>query len=169
MSNTYKLYFYTKTKNADAAVNATKNLSITFGSNNYDVILLKLKYTKKTYQPCEINATLTVDARKVTENEKTTYYLPTNSEIETAFLNKTVDMDIDGCLAATNYFVYSVKPIYNGVSGTSMTVELGIYSADKLMTLDKYSRAYTAKRLYTDILATESSMFHLNDDSDSSK
>ena len=40
-----------------------------------------------------------------------------------------------------------------------MTVELSIYSADKIMTLDKYSRAYTAKKLYSEIFSKESEKF----------
>ena len=164
MANTYKLYFYTSTKGS--GVTPTSKLSMTFGSSSLNVTLLRVKYKKKVYEPCEILAELSIEG------------LPKNSEVEATFLNQKVDMEVEyetadkktkSVTIATNYFVYKVRPIYNVTSTSSMTVELGIYSADKVMTLDKYSRAYTAKKLYTDILAKESDKFHLNDNSDSTK
>lgn len=155
---TYKLYFYTTEKGS--AVTPTSSVSMTFGSSSHKVTLSRMKYKKKVYEPCEILAELSIDG------------IAKNSEVVATFLNQKVDMEVEyetadktkkSVTIATNYFVYKVKPIYSVGSTSSMTVELGIYSADKLMTLNKYSRAYTAKRLYTDILAIESGKFALKD------
>ena len=59
-------------------------------------------------------------------------------------------------------FVYNVLTRYEIVSNeTSRFLELTIYSADKMMDLNKYSRAYTSKKLYSDILTTESAHFQM--------
>lgn len=164
MASTYKLYFYKEKKGS--AVTPTSSLSMSFGNSSYKVTLLRMKYKKKVYEPCEILAELRIDG------------IARNSEVVATFLNQKVDMEVEyetadkkkkSVTIATNYFVYKVRPVFNVTSSTTMTVELGIYSADKMMTLDKYSRAYTAKKLYTDILAEESIKYHLNDNSDPEK
>lgn len=171
MANIYKLYFYKEKKGS--AVTPTSNLEMSFNGTSYKVNLLNLKYKKKVYEPCEILAELNIDANSQTVNNVKTYTLPKNSEVVDTLLNQKVEMEVEytksdkstaSFSVATNYFVYKVRPIFNGSSSSSMTVELGIYSADKLMTLDKYSRAYTAKRLYTDILLTEAANFQLKDE-----
>lgn len=171
MANIYKLYFYKEKKGS--AVTPTSNLEMSFNGTSYKVNLLNLKYKKKVYEPCEILAELNIDANSQTVNNVKTYTLPKNSEVVSTLLNQKVEMEVEytksdkstaSFSVATNYFVYKVRPIFNGSSSSSMTVELGIYSADKLMTLDKYSRAYTAKRLYTDILLTEAANFQLKDE-----
>lgn len=158
MANTFKVYLYKKTKGSDDEyIGVTKEFAISIGTNKISckLTLNSLKYKKKVYEPCEILASINLVASST---------LPTNAEVVNAFLNQLVDVKINTTDIAINYFVYKVRPIFCGTSSLSMTVELGIYSPDKLMTLDKYSRAYTAKRLYTDILLTEAANFHLNDD-----
>lgn len=164
MASTYKLYFYKEKKGS--AVTPTSSVSMTFGNSSHKVTLSRMKYKKKVYEPCEILAELSIDG------------IAKNSEVVATFLNQKVDMEVEyetadktkkSVTIATNYFVYKVRPVFNVTSSTSMTVELGIYSADKMMTLDKYSRAYTAKKLYTDILVGESEKYHLKDNEDSTK
>lgn len=157
MANTFKVYLYKKTKGSDDNyIGLTNELTFTVGTDTgCKLTLNSLKYKKKVYEPCEILASINLVASST---------LPTNAEVVNAFLNQLVDVKINTTDIAINYFVYKVRPIFCGTSSLSMTVELGIYSPDKLMTLDKYSRAYTAKRLYTDILLTEAANFHLNDD-----
>ena len=160
MANTFKVYLYKKTKGSDDNyIGLTKEFSFSISSGSSDIscklTLNSLKYKKKVYEPCEILASI---------NLVSTTTLPTNAEVVDAFLNQLVDVKINTTDIATNYFVYKVRPIFCGTSSLSMTVELGIYSPDKLMTLDKYSRAYTAKRLYTDILLTEAANFQLKDE-----
>ena len=80
------------------------------------------------------------------------------------FKGANVEMQIDGNKVAENYMVFKVSSSYKTISGnTSMFLNLTIYSADKKMDLDKYSRAYTAKKLYSDILANEGKLFFPDD------
>ena len=149
---------------------------------SYEVTLSKLEYHKKVYEPCQIVANLQVgvlQTRTDVEKEVLTTYSDGKTSTEKSIdkghfkpvemigndkidliKGSTVELKIDDNLVAENYFVHKVRSVYKTVSGkTSLFVELTIFSRDKLMTLDKYSRAYTAKKLYTDILSQEAEKF----------
>ena len=113
--------------------------SITFGSTSYDVNIKTLRFSKQIYQPCEIQLTLVV---------KNNSGFPTSTLIQSTLLKQLVSLSIGGSTVASNYFVQKVKPIFGTVSGsTTLEVELSIFSLDKLMTFDKYSKAHTAEKL----------------------
>ena len=149
---------------------------------SFDVILTKLEYKKKVYEPCQILANLQVgvvqERTDVKTKETTTladgktnveektekgHFKPVemiDSEKINLLKGASVELEIDNTKVAQNYFIYKVRSSYRMVSGkTSLFVELTIFSRDKLMTLDKYSRAYTARKLYTDILSDEAKKF----------
>ena len=150
--------------------------------SSFEVTLVKLEYTKKIYEPCKIVAylqmgviqertdvvtqvvTTDADGKKATSSSTNKgTYKPTklidNDKIN-LLKGAYVDLEIDKNKVAENYYVHKVRSVYKTVSGkTSLFVELTIFSRDKLMTLDKYSRAYTAKKLYTDILSQEAEKF----------
>ena len=134
----------------------TSSKSYTFGSKSYDVTLSKLNYNKKVYQPGEIYATIEISA----DTDST---LPSYMDVKGALFKKKAMLKINGYEVATNYYVHKVKPHQKHASEkTSMEVELSIFSKDKLMTLDKHSKAYTAKRLRKDIFLTEYSNYKLD-------
>ena len=149
---------------------------------SFDVTLTKLEYKKKVYEPCQILANLQVgvvqERTDVKTKETTTladgktnveektekgHFKPVemiDSEKINLLKGASVELEIDSNKVAQNYFIYKVRSSYRMVSGkTSLFVELTIFSRDKLMTLDKYSRAYTARKLYTDILSEEAKKF----------
>ena len=129
--------------------------SYTFGSKSYSVTLSKLNYNKKVYQPGEIYATIVISATDST--------LPSYMDVKGALFKKAAMLKINGNEVAKNYYVHKVKPHQRKASEkTSMEVELSIFSQDKLMTLDKHSKAYTAKRLRKDIFLTEYSNYKLD-------
>ena len=149
---------------------------------SFDVTLTKLEYKKKVYEPCQILANLQVgvvqERTDVKTKETTTladgktnveektekgHFKPVemiDSEKINLLKGASVELEIDNNKVAQNYFIYKVRSSYRMVSGkTSLFVVLSIFSRDKLMTLDKYSRAYTARKLYTDILSDEAKKF----------
>jgi hypothetical protein len=80
------------------------------------------------------------------------------ADIVEFFKGAKVALKIDDHTVADNYMVFKLRSLYKTVSSqTTIFLELNIFSADKLMDLDKYSRAYTARSLYTDILLNEES------------
>lgn len=149
---------------------------------SFDVTLTKLEYKKKVYEPCQILANLQVGVVQERTDVKTTetttladgktnveektekgHFKPVemiDSEKINLLKGASVELEIDNNKVAQNYFIYKVRSSYRMVSGkTSLFVELTIFSRDKLMTLDKYSRAYTARKLYSDILSDEAKKF----------
>lgn len=58
---------------------------------------------------------------------------------------------------STNLFVYKATPKWT--SNQTVKVTLDIYSADKLMDLQKYSQAFTSKRLGEDVIKAKTPVF----------
>lgn len=126
---------------------------------SYPVSLTHLDYEKKIYEPCVINAFATVGKGKTKEGdngtEKNLTALPTHNELVKFFSRMKVELVINSSTIATNYFVFKVRTKRQKDSSSSVNVELEIYSEDKLLTLEKYSKAYTAKKLGEDIFKKE--------------
>lgn len=150
--------------------------------------LLKLAYIKKMYKPGVIFATLSVSSIKsdppvikTEKKDKNGNVVSTSEDVGHAtglgpskeniyrllkqlLLNAKAELMIDGKVVATNYFVYKVRSVHKQNMGSGVTVELTIFSEDKLLTLEKYSKAYTAKKLGSDIFKGEIGNYNLTGD-----
>ena len=126
---------------------------------SYPVSLTHLDYDKKIYEPCLINVVASVGYATIKTDTDTTgtksTTLPTHSELVEFFTRMKVELVVDSTTIAKNYFVYKVHTKRQKDTTSSVTVELEIYSEDKLLTLEKYSKAYTGKKLGTDIFKEE--------------
>lgn len=159
--------------------NLTYQTDTTTTTYEVSASLEKLDYVKKLYEPGTINATLSVTSISTTDqvcvhketyssngslieikdedpvtNPKTSQTL-SGENIKTAFLNEKVELTVDGHVVATNFFVFVVRSNHKKDSSSSVTVKLTIFSEDKKLTLEKYSKAFTAKRLGNDIFKGE--------------
>ena len=113
--------------------------------------LESLYYDKSIYSPAEMTVTMTVTGDVPYDKFKTLFYL------------KPVSLTIKDVEVAKNYFVFKVKPTYRKISDkVSSVVELTICSQDKLLTLDKYSKAWTGRKL-GDIFKSEVKGFKIGD------
>lgn len=118
---------------------------------NYTLTLEKLSYDKGIYRPAEMKVTMNVSGQNVK-----------NSDLVSAFQQKIVKLTIDDETVADDYFVFNVKPVFKKVStGSSVKLELTIFSRDKLLALDKYSKAWSDKKLGVDIFSKEVDSFNL--------
>ena len=134
-------------------------------NNKYSLVLHGVKFNRKIYQPGEIQAEL-----DISPDQQTTPSLKTIADL---FAQRLVKMDQfqfatennqkvikDRQCVASNYYVYEVNPqLVHGSAGLMIYVKLSIYSVDKLMTLNKYSKAYVNKKLGSGILMPESRTF----------
>ena len=129
----------------------------------YYLTLGGVKINRKIYQPVEIEAELTLE-QKSDNNTSTTPQAPSFSSVTDLLMRRMVKVDLmetsqtsenngepEKKLVQTlawNCFVYEMDPLLkrNGDS-TQMYVKLNIFSMDKLMTLNKYSKAYVARKL----------------------
>lgn len=155
------LYLYSPGTTKSTALKMTKQVSLTgivkdgdtSTTKTYALTLEKLEYQKKMYSPCWIKAT--IKAGPSTSGGA----LPTHKDMEAFFSKMKVELDMDNEVVATNYFVFKVRTIRTRVVSSTVTVILEIYSEDKLLTLEKYSKAYTAKRLGKEIFTEEVKQF----------
>lgn len=113
--------------------------------NGYKFSIEKLSYDKGIYHPAEMMVTINVEGEKVG-----------SQQLVDTFYMKSVSLKVNDFEVAKNYFVFKAKPYFRTVSTeSSVKLELTIYSQDKLMTLDKYSKAWTGKKLGQDIFKKE--------------
>lgn len=124
-----------------------------------------LSFNKKVYQPNEINVTIKIQSFIDATDLENTQSLPDLSTIQKMFLNKLVDLEIglyrnnetnaDEIINAENYYIHDIKPRYKKSSAsTAVEVALTIKSLDNLMTINKYSQAYLARKFKGEILAS---------------
>ena len=105
--------------------------------SGWKVSLEKLSYDKGIYRPAEIMVTLNVGGTGLNVDKLTD-----------AFYQKRAKLTVDGKTVAENYLVFKVRPVFRTVSsGSSVKLELTICSHDKVLTLDKYSKAWTGRKL----------------------
>ena len=152
----------------------SQNTSVT-----YTMRLRGVKVNRKIYQPTAIEAELDI-SQKVTTSGTTTgtpsfkdvkdLLLYRQVHVETlhantdSYTNQIINEGLS-CDVATNCYVYEVTPqLKHDTNGTKMYVKLSIFSMDKLMTLNPYSKAYVARKLGLQILQSESQNFGLGAD-----
>ena len=137
---------------------------ISDGKKNYLLLLCGIKVNRKIYQPTEIEAELDiVELIEGASNQQETT-APQFDDVSQLLLQRMVTLDVvvDGIAddVATNCYVYELIPqLQHDIHGTKMYVKLRIFSVDKLMTLNKYSKAYVARKLGSEILKPESMNF----------
>ncbi len=130
------------------------------GMDGYDVSLVDFSFKKKMYQPTELLADLRIN---MSLGSNTSWKAISRQNVEKLFKHKRVSLEVlrndgdenDGELidvVGDDYFVHEVRPCYNP---DSMTVKLKIYSLDKLLTLSRYCKSWTAKKLSEHILKSE--------------
>lgn len=130
------------------------------GMDGYDVSLVDFSFKKKMYQPTELLADLRIN---MSFGSNTSWKAISRQNVEKLFKHKRVSLEVlrndgdenDGELidvVGDDYFVHEVRPCYNP---DSMTVKLKIYSLDKLLTLSRYCKSWTAKKLSEHILKSE--------------
>ena len=166
---TYKLYFYENIEDAGKEVpelTLIQRTSATLRSNNqvYDINLDELEFERKIYQPGCITANIQISIH--TEGQTNTTTMLSQDELRNLLLQRriklTVEPDANSSAAvviAENYYVHEIVPQVIRGSKEMLFVKLNMFSMDKVMTLNQYSKAYVTKRLGADILASESKIF----------
>lgn len=126
-------------------------------SDEFDMRLHGFSIHKKIYQPNHIEAEVTF-----TKKESSSTNFPAFSDISSKFKGRLVSVQASYQeKAEENYYVQDVIPLLTTDSSgnTSLSVKLNIFSLDKLMTLNKYSKAYVARKLGSGILKIEARNF----------
>ena len=154
---------------------------------SYYLTLRNIKVNRKIYQPTEIEAELDFTWQTTNSSSGEETKAPTFKAAASLFMRREVKlevMEITGTMeydessgeykstsddeaytVAKNCFVYEVNPkLKRDIHGKKMYVKLNIFSMDKLMTLNKYSKCYVARKLGSEILKPESLNFGYQSD-----
>ena len=119
------------------------------GKEACDLSIQSLSFHKQMYQPTEITAELSVALATSKSTDEVGIGRQTLVEL---FENLKVSLEEGSFSIGDDFYVHEVVPYYKK---DSIRVVLKIYSLDKLLTLQKASRTFVAKRLGEDILKTE--------------
>ena len=171
-----KLYIYSGTSQGNPLkLNAESSVSRDITTNDadgttkevtytYPLMLNKLTYQKKMYEPCMIHAVVEVGIGKKKEGSTETSLgsLPTHRDMAAFFFKMKVKYCMDNTTVALNYQVFNVRTFRKKDNTSGVTVELDIFSEDKLLTLEKYSKAFSRKRLGAQIFADEVGQYDLS-------
>ena len=150
--------------------------SITIGEKSYKIALNGVKFNRKIYQPGEIEAEILINEDLTGKDKIFATEVPTSSETKSLFMMRQVTLQViqkdddgnqvntenpDDNKIAINYYVHELNPqlLKQASGGLTLAVKLTAYSMDKVMTLDKYSKVYVAKKLGSGILEPESKAF----------
>ncbi len=135
-------------------LHAKQNVFFTKEKKDYSIVLSGLKFTRKLYEPGLIEAEVTIKPA-LSFSDAETLFEKRQVELTVVDTDKT-KADNNEATIAKNYFVYKINPqIVTNNSATEMYVKLTIHSFDKLMAVDKYCQAFTAKKLASEILKNE--------------
>lgn len=163
----YRLYLGPNILDASTTVteipplHAKQNVFFQQGDKDYSIVLSGLKFTRKLYEPDLIEAEVTLKPAPSFSVAESLFKMR-QAELTIVDTSKT-KADGNETTIAQNYFVYMINPqIATKNSATEMYVKLTIHSFDKLMAVDKYCQAFTAKKLASEILTKEFPGFGLN-------
>ena len=139
-----------------------ESAKVTINKVDYYVMMESLDYRKRIFAPGEIHTVLSM--KLVNSNSPASF--PGFAALQNVFSRQLVSLaygdEADDQNVAENYFVFKMKPCQSkNASGSAIKVELFIYSLDKLLTIDKYCNAFTAKKLGEEIFKYEISKFRV--------
>ncbi len=178
----YRLTFDNRIGNTDTAKPAQLILDqgirkeFSDGSGSYSMLLKGVKVNRKIYQPTEIEVELDIMQTSTDAKGTKTTMVPKVSDIRALFMQREVTVELkhvdaipesSGTLnalktwtIASSCYVYELNPQLMRDNGNlKMYVKMNIFSMDKLMTLNKYSKAYVARKLGSEIIKPESLNF----------
>ena len=160
------------------SLNEGGEAAFTYMNIRYSVVLKEMQFERKLYQPGQITAeihVMRVDKEAGTAWVKNDAVGKDEVPLPLKFLRelllqrrvtmlispKDADQEV---VVAENYYVHEITPkVIRTEADAWLSVKLTICSMDKLMTLDKYSKAYVAKKLGSEILTSESKIFGYQD------
>lgn len=139
-----------------------ESATVSISNVKYSVMMESLDYKKRIFAPGEIHTVLSL---KLVDSS-TTASFPGFTALQNVFSRQLVSLAYndgsDNMNVAEHYFVFKMKPCQSkDASGSAIKVELFIYSLDKLLTIDKYCNAFTAKKLGDEIFKYEISKFRV--------
>lgn len=138
METNYRLYIYKRGETNKVLISSEEK-----GNDNYSI--RRLAYKKGLYAPNSVEIEINVSGPL------------SNNDITAAFASKSADLSVCAKIGdkevtqeiCTDYIVYQFRIVSES---STRTVHLTLFSRDKLLTLDKFSRVYLNQRLGLNII-----------------
>ena len=166
----YKLYFHENIEDSSKRVTdltLIQRTKTTLKENGvfYDFHLDNLSFNREIYQPGCITADIQIISQASNVPDSST--ILSQDDLKNLLLQRRVTLTVEPVTDPTavttiadSYYVHEIIPqIIRNSKNNMLFVRLNMFSMDKLMTLNPYSKAYVTKRLGADILNTESKIF----------
>ena len=166
----YKLYFHENIEDSSKRVTdltLIQRTKTTLKENGvfYDFHLDNLSFNREIYQPGCITADIQIIFQASNVPDSST--ILSQDDLKNLLLQRRVTLTVEPVTDPTavttiadSYYVHEIIPqIIRNSKNNMLFVRLNMFSMDKLMTLNPYSKAYVTKRLGADILNTESKIF----------
>ena len=139
MDTNYRLYIYKRGETDKVLISSEEEK----GNKNYSI--RRLAYKKGLYAPNSVEIEINVSGPL------------SNNDITAAFASKSADLSVCAKIGdkdvtqeiCTDYIVYQFRIVSES---STRTVHLTLFSRDKLLTLDKFSRVYLNQRLGLNII-----------------
>lgn len=116
-----------------------------------------VEFRKQMYSPNSIEAYVLIKPLETTSVNCKAFL--SKEQLNNLFATRKVSLACDGTEVCNDYYVHEFIP---RKYADQMYVTLKIYSPDKMMTLEKYCRTWTAKRLGSEILKDQIGNFGIN-------
>ena len=126
------------------------------GLLTFQLSLQYVEFRKQMYSPNSIEAYLLIKPIDIGTIKYKAF--PSKEQLNKLFANRLVKLSCDEKEVCNDYYVHEFIP---RKYADMMYVTLKIYSPDKMMTLEKYCRTWTAKRLGAEILSEEIGNFSI--------
>ena len=141
-----------KTDGSEALCVKTESFSeFSYNNIHLSVSLYALSFSRKVYEPGHIQAELLIK----TDNQTS---VPTIQEFQDLFIHRKLDLMVDSTTVAQGYYIHDITLLLETATASgggniyNIYTKLEIYSPDKLLTLNKYSRAYLGSKLVAEIV-----------------
>ena len=156
--NTYQLIISNLTiLDKSASITLTYNqqgapLKIEYDTQNnfFNCKLSDFNYSKEIYKPGQINFKLLLSWDNTAPSITTVYNI-----FKTGIVQLKTGSEQNGFIIADNYPIFNIQLEQHPSASKNMYILLEAFSPDKYLTLDKYCKAYTGKKLISDIITKQ--------------
>lgn len=116
-----------------------------------------VEFHKQMYSPNSIEAYILIKPLEIGSVKYKAFL--SKEQLNNLFATRKVSLECDGKKVCDDYYIHEFIP---RKYADQMYVTLKIFSPDKMMTLEKYCRTWTAKRLGAEILGGQKGYFGIN-------
>lgn len=139
----YKLYLSGIDQNGPAAIVNGATTKVTYGGVAMKLSLYAVSFSRQFYEPGHIQAEIMIRTASSVQL----------GTLRSMLVGKDASLSVGDTSVASNYYIHEITPRFESVdSDNCIYVKLDIFSKDKKLQRNKYSRAYLGRKLVENIV-----------------